>query len=132
MDLDLERIAFGSVVGVTGAAVAAGAGRERNQKVNLGEEFDEIAGSNGACLYEVLIRVTHMASAHEYVHHVREREAQLPRAGDPARSRGLASDSNDSSGGISSHSITGWYRGRTGCADDIMHPGAIFVPPIPV
>src|ERR1700730_6116362 len=28
MDLDLERIAFGSVVGVTGAAVAAGAGRE--------------------------------------------------------------------------------------------------------
>jgi len=40
MDLDLERIAFDSVVGVTGAAVAAGAGRERNQQVNLGEEFD--------------------------------------------------------------------------------------------
>ena len=100
MDLDLERIAFRSVVRVTGAAVAAGAGRERNQQVNLGEEFDEIAGSNGACLHEVLMRVTRIASAHEYVHHVREREAQLPRAADPARSRGPASDSNDSSGGI--------------------------------
>jgi len=65
MDLDLERIAFGSVVGVTGVAVAAGAGRERNQRVDLGEEFDEIAGSNGACLYEVLMRVTRIASAHE-------------------------------------------------------------------
>ena len=44
MDLDVERIAFGSVVGVTGAAVAAGTGRERNQQVNLGKNFDEIAG----------------------------------------------------------------------------------------
>jgi hypothetical protein len=70
MDLDLERIAFGSVVGVTGAAVAAGAGRERNQQINLGEEFDEIAGPNGACLHEVLMRVARLASAHEYVHHV--------------------------------------------------------------
>ena len=57
MDLDLERIAFGSVVGVTGAAVAAGAGRERNQQINLGEKFDEIAGPNGACFHEVLMRV---------------------------------------------------------------------------
>jgi hypothetical protein len=61
---------FGSVVGVTGAAVAAGAGRERNQQINLGEEFDEIAGPNGACLHEVLMRVARIASAHEYVHHV--------------------------------------------------------------
>jgi hypothetical protein len=47
MDLDVERIAFGSVVGVTGAAVAAGAGRERNQQINLGEKFDEIASRTG-------------------------------------------------------------------------------------
>jgi hypothetical protein len=45
MDLDLERIAFGSVVGVIGAAVAAGAGREPNQQINVREEFDEIAGA---------------------------------------------------------------------------------------
>jgi hypothetical protein len=44
MNLDLERIAFGSVVGLTGAAVAAGTGRERNQQINLGEKFDKIAG----------------------------------------------------------------------------------------
>ena len=57
MDLDLERIAFGSVVGVTGTAVAAGAGGERDQQINLGEKFDEIAGPNGACFHEVLMRV---------------------------------------------------------------------------
>ena len=70
MDLDLERIAFGSVVGVTGAAVAAGTGRERNQQIDLGEEFDEIGGANGASFHEVLMRVARIASAHEYVHHV--------------------------------------------------------------
>ena len=47
MDFDLERIALGNVVGVTGATVAAGTGRECNQQINLGEEFDEIAGRTG-------------------------------------------------------------------------------------
>src|ERR1700747_376039 len=70
MDLDLERIAFGSVVGVTGTAVAARAGRERNQQINLGEKFDEIAGPNGTFFHEVLMRVARIASTHEYVHHV--------------------------------------------------------------
>ena len=88
MDLDLERIAFGSVVGVTGATVAAGACREPNQQINLGEKFDEVAGPNGACFHEVLMRVAHIASAHEYVHHVvnmnfsfRERQIPLGREG---------------------------------------------------
>jgi hypothetical protein len=36
MGLDLERIAFGCIVSVTGATVAAGTGRERNQQINLG------------------------------------------------------------------------------------------------
>jgi hypothetical protein len=70
MNLNLERLAFGSVVGVTGAAVAAGTGRERNQQIDLGEKFDEIAGPNGACFHEVLMRVPRITSAHEYVHHV--------------------------------------------------------------
>ena len=52
MDLDLERIALGNVVGVTAAAVAAGAGGERDQQINLGEKFDEIAGPNGACFHD--------------------------------------------------------------------------------
>ena len=70
MDLDLERIALGTVVGMTGATVAAGAGREPNQQINLGKKFDEIAGPNRACLHEVLMRVARITSAHEYVHHV--------------------------------------------------------------
>ena len=70
MDLDLERIAFGCIVRVTGATVAAGTGGERTQQINLGKKFDEIAGSDGACFHEVLMRVARIASAHEYVHHV--------------------------------------------------------------
>ena len=70
MDLDLKRIAIGSVVEVTGATVTAGTGRERNQQINLGEKFNEIAGPNRACFHEVLMRVARVASAHKYVHHV--------------------------------------------------------------
>ena len=70
MDLDLERIAFGGVVGVTGGTVAAGTDREPNQQINLGEKFDEIVGPNGACFHEVLMRVARVTGAHEYVHHV--------------------------------------------------------------
>ena len=70
MDLDLKRIAFGSIVGVTGATVAAGTGRECNQQINLGEKFDEIARPNGACFHEVLMRIARITSAHEYVHHI--------------------------------------------------------------
>jgi hypothetical protein len=70
IDFDFERMAFGSIVGVTGATVAAGTGRERDQQVNLSKKFDEISGPNGACFHEVLMRVARITSAHEYVHHV--------------------------------------------------------------
>ena len=70
MDLNLERITFGTLVGVTGATVAPGTGRKRNQQINLGEKFDEIAGPNGASFHEILVRVARITSAHEYIHHV--------------------------------------------------------------
>ena len=70
MDLDFERIALGSVVGVTSTAVAAGTGRESDQQINLGEKFDEIAGPDRACFHEVLMRIARITSAHEYVHYV--------------------------------------------------------------
>jgi hypothetical protein len=41
MDLDLKRIAFGSVVGVIGAAVTAGAGRKRNQQTAARQRIDQ-------------------------------------------------------------------------------------------
>ena len=70
MNLDFERIASSRVVRVTGAAVAAGTGRECDQQINLGEKFDEIAWPNRACFHEVLMRVARIPSAHEYVHHI--------------------------------------------------------------
>jgi len=70
MDLDLERITFGTVVGVTGATVTPRTGRNSNQQIDLSEKFDEIARPNGTCFHEVLVRVARIASAHEYVHHV--------------------------------------------------------------
>ena len=70
MDPDLERITFGTVVGVTGATVTPGTGRKSNQQIDLGEKFDEIAGPNGARFHEVLMRVARIARAHEYIHHV--------------------------------------------------------------
>ena len=65
MDLDLERITFGTVVGVTGATVAPGTGGKSNQQIDLGEKFDEIAGPNGTRFHEVLMRVARIARAHE-------------------------------------------------------------------
>jgi hypothetical protein len=51
MDLDLEWIAFGSVVGMTAPQSPPGQAERLNQSINLGEKFDEIAGPNGAlCL----------------------------------------------------------------------------------
>ena len=77
MDLDFERIALGSVVGVTSTAVAAGTGRESNQQINLGEKFDEIAGPDGTCFHEVLMRIARITGAHEYVHHVMNMKLSL-------------------------------------------------------
>ena len=90
MDLDLERIALGTVVGVTGATVAPGTSRERNQKINFGKKFDEIAGPSGACFHEVLMRVARVTGAHEYVHHVVNMnlsflEWQIPLCGEGSR-----------------------------------------------
>ena len=90
MDLDLERIALGTVVGVTGATIAPRTGRERNQKINFGKKFDEIARPNGACFHEVLMRVPHVTGTHEYVHHVVNMnlgffERQIPLCGEGSR-----------------------------------------------
>jgi hypothetical protein len=98
MDLDLERIALGTVVGVTGATVAPGTGRERNQQINLGDKFDEIAGPNGACFHEVQMRVARITTAHEYVHNVVNMKLSFFEQQIPTLWQGLASNSTDSSG----------------------------------
>jgi hypothetical protein len=52
------------------AAIAAGAGRERAQQIDLGEELDEVARPDRARLHEILVRVPREAGAHEDVEHV--------------------------------------------------------------
>ena len=94
MDLDLERITFGTVVGVTGATIAPRTGRKRNQQIDLGEKFDEIAGPNGARFHEVLMRVARITRAHEYIHHVvnvnlRFVERQFPFCSESSRQIGV-------------------------------------------
>ena len=69
MELDLERIALGNIVGVTGATVAAGAGRECNQRSISAKNSMRSPGRTGLA-FMILMRVARIASAHEYVHHV--------------------------------------------------------------
>jgi len=52
------------------AAIAAGAGRERSQQVDFGEEFEAIARAHRACLHEILMLVVGETSAHEDVEHI--------------------------------------------------------------
>ena len=56
----------------------------------FGKNFDEIAGPNGACFHEVLMRVARIASAHEYIHHIVNMnlsliERQIPLCGEGSR-----------------------------------------------
>ena len=131
MDLDVERRAFGTVVGVTGATIAPGTCRERNQKINFGKKFDEIAGPNGARFHEVLMRVARIASAHEYVHHIVNMNLNFFERQIPLYSEGSRQIR------VTAMVVFRPLQQQVGigvapCADDIVHPSAIFVPPIPV
>ncbi len=69
-DLDAERVAGGGVAGMLGRAVAARAGGEGAEEVDLGEELEEVAGARGARLHQVLVGVAGEAGAHEDVEDV--------------------------------------------------------------
>src|SRR5437588_6243506 len=69
-DFDLERVTCRSIAGMGGAAVATGTGRQRSEQVDLGKELDEVAGTDGACLHEILVRVFGEAGTHEDIEHV--------------------------------------------------------------
>ena len=69
-DLDTERVAGGGVAGMLGRAVAARAGGERGEEVDLGEELEEVAGAGRARLHEILAGVAGEAGAHEDVEDV--------------------------------------------------------------
>src|SRR5690606_41254312 len=50
-----------------GRTIPTGTGRERAEKVDLGEEFEEIARADGQGLHEILPRGTGKTGAHEDV-----------------------------------------------------------------
>jgi len=52
------------------AAVAAGAGRERPQQVDLGKKFKVITRAHRACLHKILVGVTGKTGAHEDIEHI--------------------------------------------------------------
>ena len=55
-DLDGERVAGGGIAGMAGPAVAARAGGEGGEQVDLGEELEEVAAARRARLHEVAAR----------------------------------------------------------------------------
>ena len=70
MYLDLQRVADRRIAGMLRTTVAARAGRKSTQQVELGEEFDVIAGAHRACLHEILMGVMSETSAHEDIEHI--------------------------------------------------------------
>ena len=69
-DLDLQRIAPRGVARMARPAVAARAGRQRADEIDLGKELDEISRTHGARLHEVAVGGALVARAHEHVKHV--------------------------------------------------------------
>ena len=52
------------------AAVATGTGRQGSKQIDLREELDEIVGTDGTCLHEILVRVFGEPGAHEDIEHI--------------------------------------------------------------
>ena len=76
-----------NIVRVGRAAITARASRQSAKQVDLREELNEVSGSHGACLHEILVSILREARAHEDVEHIMDlmldfarRDPQLCRA----------------------------------------------------
>ena len=69
-DFDLERVARRNIARMGRTAVSTGTGRQSSKQIDLREKLDEVAGANGTCLHEILVRVLREPGAHEDVEHV--------------------------------------------------------------
>ena len=67
MNLDAQRVAGCRIAGMLRAAIAAGAGRQCTQQVDLGETFEIVTGAHRAGLHEILMGVMGETRAHEDV-----------------------------------------------------------------
>ena len=122
-DLDAERMAGGGVAGMLGRAVAARAGGERGEEVDLGEELEEVAGPRRARLHEVVAGVAGEAGAHEDVEHVVDVGLRLRRAAGRSPPRAPGSGSSGSSGGSRRRQQPVGVGVAAG-ADHVVHPAA--------
>ena len=119
------------VTGMAGAAIAAGTGGQRRQQIDLGEEFDEVAGPRRARLHEVPVRVARVAGAHEEVRHVVHvslgfGQRQVPRRGQGAGEIRMAAVVVVATG----QQVVG--VGIAAGADHVVHAGAVLVDAVPV
>jgi len=114
-----------------GGAIAAGAGRQRAHKVDLGEELDVIPRPDRARFHEILPGIAGEAGAHEHVEHVvnvpfglPERQAQVigQRAGEVGVAAMVVGAAGEQAMGV----------GIAAGADHVMHRAAIGVDAIPV
>ena len=64
-DFDPQRVALGCVRGMGGGTIAAWAGRQAANQVGFGEDFEIVAGPDGAGLHKILFGVGHVACGHE-------------------------------------------------------------------
>src|SRR5262249_56206175 len=112
------------------AAIPAGASRQSAEQVDLGEELNEVSGSHGACLHEILVSVLRESSAHEDVEHIMylmldfaRRDPQLCREG--ARQIRVAAMIIIAA---AQHSVRIGIAAR---ADNVVNTRAVPAPPLP-
>src|SRR5262245_47898924 len=112
------------------AAITARASRQSAKQVDLGEELNEVSGSHGACLHEILVGVLREASTHEDVEHIMDlmldfvrRDPQLCREG--ARQIRVAAVIIIAA---AQHSVRIGIAAR---ADNVVNTGAVIVPAVP-
>ena len=53
-----------------GTAIPTGAGRKRADQIYLGKELDEITGTDGTGLHEILVGFVRKTGAHKHVQHI--------------------------------------------------------------
>src|SRR6266481_5323487 len=69
-DFDLERVARRNIARMGRTAVSTGTARQSSKQIDLRKKLDEVAGADGACLHEILVRVLCEPGAHEDIEHV--------------------------------------------------------------
>ena len=129
-DFDLERVARRNIAGMSRTAVSTGTGRQSSKQTDLREKLDEVAGADGTCLHEILVRVLREPGAHEDIEHVVDMmlypaRFHLQFGGKRAGQVGMAAE-------IIASAAQQEIRIRiTARADDVVDAGTVRIPAVP-